>query len=280
MPSIGYFHPQIVHFVVALLFAGVLARWVSLTGKLPWIGPGATALLLAGTLAAVAAVRSGDDAHGPVERVPGARPAVIAHEEWGKRARNLFLAVVGLEIGALALGGRPAARRGLLVASAVAGAVACGALFEAAQRGGDLVYGHAGGVGIRSGDPEDVSRLLAAGLYQQAQQDRAAGRFTDAARLTDELARRRPDDPEVRLLSVQSLIEDSKDGRAALAALDAMSLPDTVSRLVVRAGLLRADAYAALGLADSARLTIQAIAARFPESRAVRARLGPPPERR
>src|SRR5512134_3236904 len=168
MPDIGVFHPQVVHFAVALLFAGVVARWVSLTGKLTWIGPGATALLLAGTLAAVAAVHSGDDAHGPVERVPGARPAVIAHEDWGKRARNLFLAVVGIEIVALALGGRPGVRRGLLVASAVVGLAGGVALFEAAEHGGEVVYSYAGGVGLRSGDPEDVSRLLVAGLYHQA----------------------------------------------------------------------------------------------------------------
>lgn len=277
MPDIGVFHPQIVHFAIALLFAGLFARWVSLTGKLPWIGPGATALLLAGTLAAVAAVRSGENAHGPVERVPGARPAVIAHENWGKRARNLFLAVAGLEIAALAFGGRPGVRRGLLVGSAVVGLAGGVALFEAGEHGGEVVYSYAGGVGIRSGDPEDVGRLLVAGLYHQARQDRAAGRFEEAARLTDELARRRPDDQDVQLLVVQSLIEDRKDGRAALAALDAMSVPDTLTRLVVRVGLLRADAYAALGLSDSARLTIQALAQRFPESPAVRARLEPRP---
>jgi len=277
MPDIGVFHPQIVHFAIALLFAGLFARWVSLTGKLPWIGPGATALLLAGTLAAVAAVRSGENAHGPVERAPGARPAVIAHENWGKRARNIFLAVVGIGIVALALGGRPGVRRGLLVGSAVVGLAGGVALFEAGEHGGDLVYSYAGGVGIRSGDPEDVGRLLVAGLYHQARQDRAAGQFAEAARLTDELARRRPDDPDVRLLVVQSLIEDRKDGRAALAALDAMTVPDTLTRLVVRVGLLRADAYAALGLSDSARLTLQALATRFPESPAVRARLEPGP---
>ena len=277
MPDIGYFHPQVVHFAVALLFAGVFARWVSLTGKLPWIGSGATALLLAGTIAAVVAVKSGTDAHGPVERVPGARAAVIAHEDWGKRARNLFLAVVGLEIVALALGGRPGVRRGLLAASAVVGLAGCFALFEAAEHGGELVYSYAAGVGIRSGDTVDVDRLLIAALYHKARQERAAGRMIEAALLTDELARRRPNDPDAQLLLAQSLVEDRKDGRAALAALDAMSVPDTLTQLVMRVGLLRADAYAALGLSDSARLTLQALAERFPENAAVRARLVPRP---
>jgi uncharacterized membrane protein len=273
MPDIGYFHPQIVHFAVALLFAGVFARLVSLTGKLPWIGPGATALLLAGTIAAVAAVKSGTDAHGPPERVPGARPAVVAHEEWGERTRNIFLAVVVLEIVALALWKRPGVRRGLWAASAVVGLVGCVALFEAAEHGGDLVYSYAGGVGIRSGDSTDVDRLYIAALYHKARQERAAGRAIEAAQLTDELARRRPGDPDAQLLRVASLIEDLKDGRGALVALDAAAMPDTIPRYVVRAGMLRADAYAVLDLADSARLTIEGLAARFPDNPAVRQRL-------
>jgi uncharacterized membrane protein len=273
MPDIGYYHPQIVHFAVALLFAGVFARCVSLTGRLPWIGPGAAALLLAGTLAAVAAVRSGDDAHGPVERVPGARAAVVSHETWGKRARNVFLIVVALEVVAVALRGRARAHRGVLIASTVVGLAGCVALFQASQQGGVVVYGYAGGVGIRSGDPEDVGRLMVAALYHQARQDRAAGRPEDAARRTEELARLRPDDPDVRLLVVQSLLEDRKEGRAALAALDSMVVPDSLPRLGVRVGLLRVDAYTVLGLSDSARHTLNALAERFPQSSAVRARL-------
>ena len=43
-------------------------------------------------LAALAAVRvrtqSGTAAHGPVERIPGVRPAVQEHEEWGERTQN------------------------------------------------------------------------------------------------------------------------------------------------------------------------------------------------
>src|SRR5437667_246247 len=78
MPNLAFYHPQIVHFVLALLGAGVLLRWMALTGKWPWTSPAAAALLLAGTLAAVAAVKSGTDAHGPVERIPGARTAATA----------------------------------------------------------------------------------------------------------------------------------------------------------------------------------------------------------
>ena len=93
MPNIGAYHPVIVHFAIALLILGVVFRWISLTGRAPFTGPAATTLLLLGALAALLAVHSGLDAHGPVERIPGARQAVTDHEEAGEWARNVFLAV-------------------------------------------------------------------------------------------------------------------------------------------------------------------------------------------
>src|SRR5439155_7126943 len=68
--TLAALHPQIVHFVIALLFMGVLLRCVSLTGRAAFTGPAAAVLLLVGTVAAVLAVQSGTAAHGPVERVP------------------------------------------------------------------------------------------------------------------------------------------------------------------------------------------------------------------
>jgi uncharacterized membrane protein len=273
VPDIGFFHPQIVHFVVALLGAGVVGRWLWLTGRVAWAGPAATTLILAGTLAAVVAVKSGDDAHGPAERVPGARTAVVNHEEWGKRTRNLFLIVAAIEVGALALARREKARKAVLLLSALAGTAGLWVLYEAAEHGGEVVYAYAGGVGIRSGQPEDVGRLLTAGLYHQAMADRAAGRHEDAARLIDELARRHPDDVTVRLLVAESSIEDRRDGRAALATLAAIPVPADDARLAVRAGVLTARAYVVLGVADSARLVAQGLSDRYAGSPAVRALL-------
>src|SRR3989449_7689803 len=171
MPNLAFYHPQIVHFVLALLGAGVLLRWIALTGKWPWTSAAAAALLRAGTLTAVAAVKSGTDAHGPVERIPGARAAVMEHEAWGERTRNVFLAVAVLEVLALAVAGRPW-RRWLYVGSALVGPGGAYSLYEAGEHGGELVYTYAGGVGTRSGDSTDVARLYLAGLYQQALLDR------------------------------------------------------------------------------------------------------------
>src|SRR3989441_7822848 len=116
---------------------GVLLRCVSLTGKAAFTGPAAAVLLLVGTVAAVLAVKSGTDAHGPVERVPGARAAVMEHEEWGERTRNIFLVVAALEIAALI----PAAqrrRKGVHLASALVGLAGAFSLYEAAEHGGAL----------------------------------------------------------------------------------------------------------------------------------------------
>src|SRR3954463_7229901 len=102
MPNIGPFHPQIVHFVVGLLLVGVGLRIVSLIGRPKFVSPAASLLLLMGAVAIWAAVKSGTDAHGPVERIPGVRSAVMEHEEHGITARNFFLVVAAIELVGLA----------------------------------------------------------------------------------------------------------------------------------------------------------------------------------
>jgi uncharacterized membrane protein len=282
MPNLASWHPQIVHFVIALLAAGVLLRWISLTGRVPFAGPAAAALLITGTLASVLAVKSGLDAHGPAERVPGARAAVIEHEDAGKRARTIFLIVAVLEIGALVVVRRsPRVTKGLTVASALVGLAGGVALYEAGEHGGELVYSYAGGVGIRSGDTADVTRLLVAGLYHSAAQARARNDSAAAAELFAELARRVPSDTTARFLAIESLVRDRRDGKAALAALAQIAVPPTDQRLRLRYGFLKTDAFLAAGRPDSARATLEELARDFPENQRVKDRLtqipaGPP----
>ncbi len=272
IPDIGVFHPQIVHFAVALLYVGVTFRLVSLLGKPKFIGPAATTLLLLGATAAVFAVKSGEDAHGPAERIPGARDMVEHHEERGKAARNAFLVVAVIELVALALARRKY-YKGVVAASAVVGAVGLVILTEAAGHGGDVVYSYAGGVGTRSGSVADVERLLKAGLFYQARQDRAEGRHEDAARLIEEMARRFPGDPEVALLAAESLIRDRQDGTTALARLTRLELPADETRLRLRRGLLMADTYLAMSQPDSARAILIDLQGEFPSNETVRRRL-------
>ena len=274
MPDIGIYHPQIVHFVVAFLMLGVLARVISLLPsgeRLRFVGPMATALLVLGTLAAVAAVQSGKNAHGPVERVPGAREAVVEHEEWGERTRNAFLVIAVLELGALALFTRRRLAKALLVLSAVAGLGGMYVLFEASQQGGELVYDYAGGVGIRSGEGPALRRLLIAGLYHNARAARDSGRADEAARLIDELVRQRPEDPNVRFLGIESLIKDRKDARGALVAMAAIDVPAEDWRLHLRRATLAAEAYQAVGAPDSGRAMFDDVQSRFPDNPRVKA---------
>jgi uncharacterized membrane protein len=273
MPNIGSWHPQIVHFVIALLFVGVALRLISLTGKLAFAGPAAATLLLLGTLAAVLAVTSGDDAHGPVQRVPGARTAEQVHEDAARQTEYIFLGVAALELIGLALSKSPH-RRYALWASGVVGVIGCAALYQTGERGGNLVYNYAGGIGIRSGAPEDVNQLLVTGLYQQAMLDRKQGKPAEAAQLIAEMAQRAPDDTTARLLAIESMLVDKNDGKGALAALSAIHPTPADSRFFrFRVGLLRSDAYAAIGKSDSAKLVLQALQQEFGSNRNIDERM-------
>lgn len=270
MPDIASFHPQVVHFVVALGIVGVLLRLVGLTGRLPWTSPAAAAALLVAAGASVVAVESGHQAHGVAERIPGVRQAVQEHEELGESTRNAFLAVAALELAAIALARRGKLGFWLRIGSGAAGLVACGILYEAAEHGGGLVYSYAGGIGTRSGDTADVRRLLVAGLYHEAQLMRRNGKGEEAARLTDELVRQVPADPAVSLLAIESRLRDRHDPQGALAALDGLAIPSDDPRLTVQTGLLRSEALLAVGRTDSARAVLSTLARQFPENRRIR----------
>lgn len=269
--DLGYFHPIVVHFPIALTYVAAGARVLWVLFKRDWLSNAATALWVCATLGALAATFTGERAQPPVERVPGSHDAAEEHEDWGKRSRNLLIGISIVELAALALKGNR--QTGLRYVSAAAGLAAMFFMFETGEHGGDLVYSYAGGVGIRTGDDADVERLLLAGLYHQAQRDRAAGRTEDAANLIRELARRFPNDTSVRLLAIESMLLDGRNPVGALAALDSASPPKTNRDLYFDAVLLRADALTAVGQRDSARAVLNALTADFPNSKRLRAKL-------
>jgi uncharacterized membrane protein len=274
MPDIGVYHPAIVHFAVALLVAGVIFRWISLTGRAAFTGPAAATLLLLGTIAAFLAVHSGVNAHGPVERIPGVRQAVVDHEEAGEWARNVFFVVAALElIGLFTRRRRLNVARGALWGSAIVGVFGLAALYKAGNRGGDLVYRYGGGVGTRYADTADVNRLYLAALYQKAQQARAQHDSALAAELFGQLARQYPNDTTVRFLHIESLIRDRRDARGALRALAGLNVPPGDRRLRLRHGFLKVDAFVAAGRTDSARATLEQLARDFPDVQRIKDRL-------
>jgi len=268
MPNIAQFHPQIVHFVIGLLIVGVAMRVVSLTGKLRFTIPAGLTLILIGTFAAWLAVRSGLDAHGPVERIPGARAAVQEHEEHGETARNVFFAVAALELIAWSMTRRESlVRRAywVYVASAVVGLFGVFELYEAGEHGGKLVYSYAGGPGLRTGDPADNERLLLAGLYNQAMADRKAGRNAQAAELMGMMAKRYPLDTTVQILNAESLLLDTKKPTDALTALNTVHPAANDGRTRARVGTLKADIYLALGSKELAKRALQDVIDSLPK---------------
>ena len=262
----GALHPQVVHFTIVLAIIGVAFRLVSLLGKPAFASPAATTLLLLAALSSVVSVRSGTAAHGPVERAPGARPAVMEHEEWGERTQATLLIVGGIELLGLAL--RKFSKvRYLHGLAAVAGVAAVFCVYEASEHGGELVYAYAGGVGIRSGDPKDVERLLLAGYYHQALADRAAGRAEQAGALISAAAARFPSDPEVRMLAADSLLKDQKNPQAALDVLAAFQVPADNRFMAFQRANLQADAYEALGQKEAAAAALEPLLKDFPNPR-------------
>ena len=274
MPNIGIYHPVVVHFAIALLIAGALFRWISLSGRAAFTGPAASVLLLVGTLSAAVAVQSGLDAHGPAERIPGARGIVQDHEQAGIWARNVFLVVAALELLALATRRRRVnVARGALWGSAIVCVFGVAALYKAGGQGGDVVYRYAGGVGTRHNDTADVNRLYLAALYQKAQLARAQHDSAQAAELFGELAKQYPADTTARFLYIESLVRDRRDGRAALRALAALQVPPGDRRLRLRHGFLKVDAFVATGRTDSARVTLEELARDFPDVPRIKDRL-------
>lgn len=271
MPDIGSLHPQVVHFVIALLIVGVLARVASLfpavARRFAFVGAMAATLIFLGTAASVVAVKSGLEAHELAESIPGVRPAVSVHEEYGERTRNVFLLVSLLEIGILVFAARNAGvTRGLRGLSALVGLGGLVLLFEAGDHGGDLVYSYAGGVGVRSGDSADVRRLLVAGLYNNAELDRRSGRPEAAAARIDELQKMMPGDTGVRLLRIRSLVEDRKEPRQALAALDSLAVTASNRRVYFQKTILQAEALDLAGMRDSARTLLTALRKDVPQA--------------
>ena len=259
-------HPQVVHFTIVLAIIGVAFRLVSLLGKPAFASPAATTLLVLAALSAVVSVQTGTAAHGPVERVPGSRPAVVAHEEAGELAQTVLLVLGVVELAALALRRSPKVQlvHGL---AAVVGLAAVFAVYEAGEHGGALVYSYAGGIGIRTGDPKDVERLFIAGAYQQALADRKAGKAEQAATLIVDTVNRFPADPELRLLAAESSLLDRKDAQAAIDALGQIQLPEQNRVLAFRKATLLADAYVAAGQKEAAVAALEGVLKTFPNPR-------------
>jgi len=190
----------------------------------------------------------------------------MEHEEWGERTQTVLLIVGAIEILGLVLRKSPKVRL-VHALAAVAGIVAVVFVYETAEHGGELVYGYAGGVGIRSGDPKDVERLLLAGYYHQALAERSAGRADQAAALLSAAAARFPADPEVRTLEADSMLRDRKNPQGAIEALAKIDLPPGNRFIAIQHATVLADAHEALGQKDAAAAALESVVKTFPNAR-------------
>lgn len=261
--NLAAMHPQIVHFTIVLTIIGAAFRVISLLGKPAFASPAASTLLILAALSVYASTQSGTAAHGPVERVPGARTAVQEHEEWGERTEKALFALGVIELIGLAM--RKSKYATMINGVAAIGALICvGFVYETGEHGGKLVYSYAGGIGIRTGDEKDIQQLLLTGYYQQAMADRKAGRSDSAAQLIGDAAKRFGSDPEIKLVAAESMILDQKNPKAALDALAAFEPPP---QLAARKATLQADAFEATGQKDAAIAVLQAVVSQRPNPR-------------
>jgi hypothetical protein len=80
----------------------------------------------------------------------------------------------------------------------------------------------------------------------------------------------RPNEPGVKLMTIESMIRDRSDPNAALAALRVRGRRR--SRLRLRVGLLRVDAFQAAGNKDSTMATINQLIQEFPANQRLKQR--------
>jgi uncharacterized membrane protein len=265
-------HPEVVHFAIALAFVGVAFRLVSFVRVPAFVSPAAATLLLLAALAVFAAVLTGDAAHGPIEQMPGLRGPVTAHEEWGNRTGYLFVPLAVVELAALAFW-RSTYRRPLHIASAAIGVIALLFLYFTGERGGEIVYSYAGGVGTRTGDVADVERLYLAGLYQRALANRSAGHAERAATILEQASQEFPNEIDVQLAAAESQLVDRKNPAAAIDRLRRIMPPADNRFQRIRHGMLLADALDASGQRAAAIATLQQLQSAFPNTARVRDRL-------
>ena len=145
MDFLAPFHPQLVHFPVALILVALLFDVIGRLADLEWWRKAAFALLVFGVLGAGAAVLSGEPAGERAERFSVPEQAVDAHEEAGELALWVGIAALVARIAAAIVrrGRTPVSGLAFLLLFATAALVTV-----AGFRGGKLVYEHGAAVTV------------------------------------------------------------------------------------------------------------------------------------
>ena len=147
-------HPLVIHFPIALLFAAVGIDLVALgVRRASWLRRTAATLYVLGAVAAVAAWRTGEAAARGLQLPATTKELLSAHQEWGERTLWVFgiLGIVRLAAEWRGLTARVSVHLPLFLA----GALGLVVVNETGEHGGQLVYQHGVGVvtGRRDGQP-------------------------------------------------------------------------------------------------------------------------------
>ena len=142
-------HPYIVHFPIVLLPLSLVFDLAALVKGRPTWHTAAYCLLVAGTVAAAAAVISGNAAATPHRETDVVAAAIERHEDSGSLVLIAFIAVA---LGRLPLQLRQRTTGWPLKAWLAVAAAGCVLVWRTSLLGGDLVYEY--GVGVRPGAAE------------------------------------------------------------------------------------------------------------------------------
>ena len=153
MLSATHLHAMIVHFPIALIFAGFLSEIIALFTKKEFFRQAAFYLLLLGTAGAVAAYLSGENAGEGIEEGPLEGPMDL-HED---AALITMWLSVGLAAFRVAIQYFKLNHGWTKLVSIVAFAALIGSVSYTGYLGGQLVYSHGAGVqlvmpGVNAGD--------------------------------------------------------------------------------------------------------------------------------
>lgn len=145
MEFLASFHPQIVHFPIALILVSLLLELVGRLTDLDWWRKAAFTLLILGVLGAGAAVLSGGEAGDKAEHAGVPEAPVDAHEQaaWW----TLYLGIGAVVVRAMA--GRTGAARGVVATlGLLLHLFTAAAVVKTGYRGGQLVYDHGANVKV------------------------------------------------------------------------------------------------------------------------------------
>lgn len=137
-------HPLVIHFPIALIIVAAFADLIdTLVGRPKWLASAATMLFVLGSMGAVVACLTGQQALDTVLMPGMAHPIVQAHRTWAIATTVYFSVLTLIRMGAAFRGPLARRYRFVLLLAALVGVVG---LQQTAERGGRLVYEQ--GVGV------------------------------------------------------------------------------------------------------------------------------------